>query len=97
LVPDDVITIILETGERRYLGREDLIQQRAFCIPVMFKRGDCQIGLGLESVIKASLVDARAVADVIDADRPIATFPDQLQSGLEELVLVSDSRLTGSI
>ena len=33
---------------------------------------------GIESVVKASLVKACAVADVIDADRPIAALPDQL-------------------
>jgi len=52
---------------------------------VMFKRGNREIGLGFESVIKASFVNTGALADVIDADRAITIFPDQLQSGLEEL------------
>ena len=50
----------------------------------MFKGANRKIGLGFESVVKAPFVDAGALADVIDANRAIAAFPDQLESGLKE-------------
>ena len=48
--------------------------------------GNGEIGLGLESVIEATLVDARLGADVIDADSAIAALPDELDGGFEELL-----------
>jgi hypothetical protein len=53
---------------------------------MIFKGGGGEIGLLLESVIKASFVDARTMADVIHADRTITILPDQGSGGIEEFL-----------
>lgn len=44
-----------------------------------------KLGLGLEEMIEAALVDLGPLTDVIYTDRPIAILPNQVDCCLQEL------------
>jgi hypothetical protein len=86
LILNHTIAVFLEALERRNLGRKDLVHHPAFLIPVIFKGSGCEIGFRLKGVVKTSLVDAGAVADVIDTDRTVTALPDESHCGVEEFL-----------
>jgi hypothetical protein len=86
LIQNHLVTEIFETLQRGHLGGKNLVHEPAFFIPMIFKGGRGEIGLRFEGVIEASFVDAGPITDVIDADRTIATFPDEGRGGIEELL-----------
>jgi hypothetical protein len=68
LITNDPIAVFPNPLKGRHLGREYLVHQSAFSIPVIFEGGGGEIRFRLESVIKTSLIDAGPIADVVDAD-----------------------------
>ena len=53
---------------------------------MIFSGGSGEIGFRLKGVIETPFVDAGTVADVIDADGAVTTFPDQGSGRIEEFL-----------
>ena len=86
LILDDSIAIFLETFQRGNLRRKNFIHQAAFLIPMILEGGGGEIGLGFESVVEASFIDAGPAADVIDADGTVTTLPDEHNGRIQEFL-----------
>ena len=87
LILNDSIAVLFESLERGHLGGKNLVHYPPLLIPVILKGSGREIGFRLKRIVETSFVDSGALADVIDADRPVTTFPDQGDRGIQKFLL----------